>query len=192
MHYLHFLSFKEAFNQKILYKLFWKCFEKCTHKLRVPINTFSYAVKMDKLTVQTPVAAWNSWWFMFQSSLQTLTVLSKIFNPIGNQIVISYPSEGTLPFWGANRQIPVRTMTGSAGTLWGWCNSTVSRNPRQLLLHRTQLGCCRGQEKDKCCLQEKDKCCFPVSPHHRGGFTRKNWCSSAECRLSSSDITPAL
>lgn len=171
MLYLHFLFFKGAFNRKILYKLFWKCFEKCTHKLRVPVNTFRYTVKMDKLTFQTPVAVWNSWWFMLQNSLETLIVLSKTlysyWEPSSKITSQAQASDSTLPFWEANRQIPVRTMTGFGRKWWKWCNSTVSKNPRQLLPHRTQLGCCRGQDKDKGC--------FAVSPHHTRGFTRKNW-----------------
>lgn len=74
-------------------------------------------------------------------------------------------------------------MSGSGRTLWKWCNCSQQKSLPTPATQDT-TGLCRGQEKDKWC--------FPGSPHHRGGFTRKNWCSSAECRLRSSDITPAL
>lgn len=67
MLYLYFLIFKEKFNKETLYKLFWNCFEKCTDKLRVPINTFEYTDKKDKLTLKTPVYGEGSQIFMMSS-----------------------------------------------------------------------------------------------------------------------------
>lgn len=67
MLYLYFLFFKEEFNNEIRYKLFCNCFEKCTRELRVTINIFEHAVKMEKLTLKTPVCGEGSLIFMVSS-----------------------------------------------------------------------------------------------------------------------------
>lgn len=56
------------------------------------MNVFRYAVNMDKLTFQTPVAVWTSRWFKLQSSLENL------WESNSKTLSQAQASDGTLPF----------------------------------------------------------------------------------------------
>lgn len=74
-------------------------------------------------------------------------------------------------------------MTGFGRKWRKWCNSTVSKNPRQLCYtaHNGLLPWAGGGQM-----------VLYSEPTSLMRITRKGWCSPAECKLRSSDITPAL